>query len=774
MRLAVRARTCFDFDWQFHLGHDRSADPSTWRALNLPHDWSIEGPSTADAPGGGSHGFSPHGVGWYRKSFAIDPALRDRDHFIEFDGVYHNTDVYLNGHHIGRKDYGYIGFELDLTPQLNRDGENLLEVRVDNSDVPNCRWYSGSGIYRHVWLTVTHVTRIGHWGVRITTPRIDEQSADVRVRTRIDNVVSGLSLRTSIVDHAGQTISQMESMCHQNAEFEQTLCLDRPRRWSLGDPYLYRVHSELIVNGDIVDEVVSPLGVRTAVFDKDRGFLLNGLPTKMKGVCLHHDGGSVGAAVPDRVLVRRLEILKSVGCNAIRTSHNPPAPELLEMCDRMGFLVIDEAFDKWEGDFSTHWWMKQSNFAKNWETDLRAMLDRDINHPCIILWSVGNETGAPGTDEVDPTLKRLADYTRAYEPSRPVTAALVNSFAKTRQGRVECVLRSASLMDIVCVNYQEPMYPHYRAANPNLVIIGSETFKYYRGSEMNVHAFEPVNPWWDVEKNDYVAGGFLWPGIDYLGESTTFPKRGWDSGIIDTCGFLKPEGWFQKCLWNGQDPCVRIAVHVGGPGEAAWSWAAPRMVEHWNFAELEGQLLRLQTQTNCEAVELVVNGISFGTRRSGDYVNRSIPWNVPYKPGTIEAVAYNDGAVVARHELVTAAPATRLVIDVDRSSLIADGQDCAHLVVSLVDEQGVRVQVDDRVLRVTVEGRADLIGIDNGDLSCGESYKGAVRSTRLGRILAIVRSHRTPGDVTVRVESAGLQAATCDLETTAATLSASP
>lgn len=763
MRYTARSRVSFDFDWQFHLGDERSADPQAWRSIQLPHDWSIEGPSTADAPGGGPHGYSQHGIGWYRRTFNLDASLRDRSHFIEFDGVYHNTDVYLNGRHIGRKDYGYIGFELDLTPHLDRQGRNLLEVRVDNADVPNCRWYSGSGIYRHVWLTAMHPAGVDHWGVRITTPRVEERSADVRVRTRLRAIRPATSLRTSVLDDREQVIAQMESMLW-GVEADQILTIDRPRRWSVEDPQLYRVRSEVIVDGVLVDDCVSPLGIRSAVFDKDRGFLLNGVPTKMKGVCLHHDGGCVGAAVPERVLERRLQILKGVGCNAIRTSHNPPAPELLDLCDRMGFLVIEEAFDKWEGDFSPHWWMKQARFAENWETDLRAMLDRDVNHPCVVLWSVGNENGMPGTDEVDPTLKRLAEFTRDYEPSRPVTAALINSNAKTRDERVARVLRSVSLVDVACLNYQEPMYRHLRAARPDVVIIGSETFKYWRGSEMNVHAFEAVNPWWDVEKHDYVAGGFLWPGIDYLGESTTFPKRGWDSGIIDSCGFLKPEGWFQRCAWIGSVPCVRIGVYTAGPGDVAWSWAAPSLEEHWDFPGLEGRLLRLQTQTNCESVELIVNGTSFGTRRSSEYPNRSIVWHVPYKPGRVEAIGYVAETPVARHELATAGPAARIDLSVDCETLQPDGRDCVHLVATLVDEQGVRVQSDVRPITVTIGGEADLIGIDNGDLACGESYQGPTRTSRRGRVLAIVRSRRVPGRVTIRVESAGLPPATLQIE----------
>ncbi len=756
MPTRLRSRIAFDFDWLFRLGDDRHADLTSWRALNLPHDWSIEGASTADAPGGGSHGFSQHGIGWYRKSFKVDPAHRDRRHFLEFDGVYHNTDIYLNGYHVGRQEYGYIGFELDLTPRLDLDGDNLIEVRVDNSDVPNCRWYSGSGVYRHVWLTAVHPTHVDHWGVRITTPRVDEGSADVLVRTRVRGVAPATSLRTSIVDHSGQTVAQMESMNHHEGEFTQTFTLDRPRRWSLEDPCVYRVLSEVIVNGEIVDDFLSPVGIRTAVFDKDRGFLLNGVSTKMKGVCLHHDAGCVGAAVPDRVLERRLEILKSVGCNAIRTSHNPPAPELLEMCDRMGFLVIDEAFDKWDGEFSPHWWMKQSNFAKNWETDLRAMLDRDINHPSVVLWSVGNETGQPGTDEVDPTLRRLVAFARAHESSRPITAAFVNSNAPTRDERVARVLQSASLVDVLCVNYQEPMYRHYRAANPDLVVVGSETFKYWRGSEMHVHAFEPVNPWWDVDKDDCVVGGFLWPGIDYLGESNTFPMRGWSSGIIDTCGFLKPEGWFQKSVWNAREPVVRIAVHTGGAGGHAWSWSAPAMEEHWNFSQFEGKLLHLQTQTNCESVELIVNGTPFGRRQACDYANRAIAWYVPYEPGKVEAFGRNGEEIVARHELVTSGASARLRIELDRASLAADGQDCVHAIATVIDERGITVPDDIRPLTFRVDGPVDLIGVDNGDMACGESYLGPTRTTRGGRALAIIRAGRAPGEVVVRVESDGL------------------
>jgi beta-galactosidase len=610
---------------------------------------------------------------------------------------------------------------------------------------------------------VSSAAHVAHWGTYVTTPNVSASGATIRIRTSIEKRggASDLELETTILDPAGKSVASSRTGIADAHEIDQEFDVKSPALWAPEHPSLYVARSVILQSGDPVDDYVTSFGIREVRFDKDRGFLLNGQVVKLKGVCLHHDGGCVGAAVPDRVLERRLEILKEIGCNAIRCAHNPPSPELLDFCDKMGFLVIDEAFDKWVGDFSKpkEWWMRQAGFAENWQQDLRAMLERDRNHPSIILWSVGNETGQAGTDEVDPTLKKLVDFVHREEPSRAVTAALCNSSAHTLDDRVARIVTSSKLMDVLCLNYQEPLYERIRAANPNTVIIGSETFKYFRGGEMNVHSFEPVNPWFDVLKHDYVAGGFIWTGIDYLGESTRFPLRGSPVGIIDTCGFLQPEGWFQRSMWR-DDPVVRIAV-LTGEHQIASSWGAPATVEHWNFPNRDGQLIQLQTQTNCKTVELILNGKSYGRRSSKDYPNRAIAWFAPYHPGTIEALARNEGEqIIARHELKTAGPVARIELHVDRETICADGQDVAHVVAELVDEHVRRVPDCDTAMQFSVEGPGTIIGVDNGDLTDPKLFAKSSRETRHGRCLAVVQSQRKSGEIHLIAEADGYKVET--------------
>lgn len=770
-----RSRASFDFDWKFFRGDAPGAErpgfpAAAWRDVHLPHDWSIEGPFSKDAASGGSGGYSPCGVGWYRKEFELPAAGRDRTVWIEFDGIYHNSDVWINGAHLGRRPYGYVSFHYDLTPHLAFGARNVLAVRVDNSDQPNCRWYSGSGIYRHVWLTRTAAVHVAHWGTSVTTPNISAEAAEVRLRTlvRSRQAPARFRLETTIHDPYGRQVAAAPAAGTADTDVAQVFTVPRPRLWSLEDPALYSARSVVFVDGQPVDDYVTPFGIREVRFDHDKGFLLNGRAVKMKGVCLHHDAGAVGAAVPDRVLERRLEILKSIGCNAIRCSHNPPAPELLDFCDRMGFVVIDEAFDKWAGqEDPRQWWMKSPSFPEWWQQDLRSMLERDRNHPCVVLWSVGNETGEPGTGEVNPTLKTLVDFVHREEPTRTVTCALILPHGKTLEERVNQVLSSSKLMDVAGLNYQEPLYPHLKKADPNLVIVGTEAFKYWRNSEQLRHAFDPTNTWWDVLKHDYVAGQFLWTGIDYLGETGAWPNRGSTSGIIDTCGFLKPEGWFQRSAWRA-DPVVFLSVldESLGSGTPASSWEAPKMLPHWNFRKCQGQLLRLQSQTNCETVELVLNGASYGQRRSADFLNRAVIWYVPYQPGRIEALGRNGGRIVARHELRTAGPCARIVLRPDRQTLADDGRDVSHIQVQLTDGEGVLMPDDDRAVQFELSGPGAIIGVDSGDLRSLEPYQGNLRTTRAGRCLVIVQSARNPGAIRVTATAAGLPPASVTIQTT--------
>jgi beta-galactosidase len=671
--------------------------------------------------------------------------------------------VWLNGVHLGRRDYGYSSFHYQLGKHA-KAGSNVLAVRVDNSNLPNCRWYSGSGIYRHVWLTRTGRAHVEQWGTYVTTPVISKELAEARVRTRVHSPAAGieLELSTRILAPDGREVAAQLSRAVATSEgrttFTQTLSVQKPELWSLEQRALYSVETSVTANGVITDQCSTSFGIRTAHFDAAKGFFLNGENLKLKGACIHHDGGSVGAAVPERVLERRLQILKEFGCNAIRTAHNPPAPELLDFCDRMGFLVIDEAFDKWAGLPEEAWWMKSKSFARDWERDLRALLERDANHPSIVLWSVGNETGEPGSDAVDATIERLVAFVHREEPSRKVTCALVMPRAPSFDERVERVLASARHMDVLGGNYYEPLYEAIHEKAPEVIVLGTETFKYYRSSQDMRTGFDPKNPWYDVAHNPFVSGLFLWVGIDYLGESNRWPLRGYPSGIFDTCCFPRPEAWFHRSVWLGQ-PLVKLAVFAAGPADVANPWYAPTLAAHWNFEQHKGKLLRLQTQTNCETVELVVNGVSHGVRRAAEFLNQAIMWFVPWAPGTVEAIARNGAEVVARDVLQSSGPATRLELIADRVELRADGRDVAHVEVRLVDEQGLLVPDDERKIDFALGGPGVILGVDNGDLECEEPYKGTQRSTRNGRCLAIVQASRSRGSVQISASTPSLPTA---------------
>jgi beta-galactosidase len=499
-----------------------------------------------------------------------------------------------------------------------------------------------------------------------------------------------------------------------------------------------------------VDEYETSFGVRRAEFRPKRGFFLNGVGMKLKGVCLHHDGGAVGAAVPMAIWERRLKLLKSMGCNAIRCSHNPPDPKLLDLCDSMGFLVIDEGFDKWQGDFARpeEWWMRQTNFVANWEADLVSMLRRDRNHPSIILWSVGNETGQPGTDQVEPWLAKLAERARSFEPTRPVTTALVSPSEKEVARKVDRIMQSAALVDVLCVNYQEPLFPLFHVRDPAKVIVSSEAFLHWRATETNVHGFGLRNPWYDVAELPYVAGQFLWAGVDYLGESSSFPTKGWPSGLLDTTGRLKPGGQFHRSVWS-DEPMVSLAVrtHGFGKGEPAWSWGGYELAAHWNWPELENRLLEIEAQTNCETVELLLNDVSYGEKRSADFANRTVLFLVPYKPGELRATGRNGGREAASAALETTDEPRALAARADRAEIRADGRDVAFVEIVLVDEAGRRVPRRDTVLTVKVTGPGRLLGLDNGDLASPEGYTDGRRSTVDGSCLALVQGTREEGEI---------------------------
>ena len=772
----VRERRNFDDGWKFHLGdaagsEQPAADDSAWRRLNLPHDWSIEGPYSASNASG--TGFLPGGVGWYRKTFQLDEALRGRRVFLAFDGVYRDSDVWINGHLLGHRPYGYSSFEYELTPYLNFGAAaNVVAVRVDHSAAADSRFYTGSGIYRHVWLTVTAPVHAVHRETYVYTPMIGDSQALVSIETAVVNqsaAESPVKLITSIEDPAGHEVAAVSTddrlAAGAGRAFTQQTAVAKPRLWSLDAPNLYTAVTRVFVGGALADEARTPFGIRTIRFDPNHGFFLNGQPLKLKGVCLHHDLGGLGAAFSEAALERRLKALKELGVNAIRCSHNPMAPEEYDLCDRLGLLVMDEAFDEWTA--GKHKWIEGWNAGtpgtrgyhevfEEWsDRDISDMVLRDRNHPSIVLWSIGNEIEYPGDpfghpmgrDGLKPemlngidlvaTARRLIADVKRLDGTRPVTEALADTRASNATGL-------ASLLDVAGYNYLEQYYAADHKTYPNRVLLGSE----------NSHS---LDAWRAVAANEYVAGQFLWTGIDYLGESERYPNRGSGAGLLDLCGFRKPLAYLREALWSAR-PMVYVAAREAGPAAASPNRPAP-VVEHWNWAGDARKSIPVEVYTNCAAAELFLNGRSLGEKPVADRLNPVLHWDVPNEPGVLRAIGKRGGKEAARFELVTAGAPHHLVLTPDKATLVAGGQDLASVAIQVVDAQGRRVYGAGAEVEVQVSGPGELAALDTGDLRDITPVQANHRKTYQGRALAMVRSGAEAGKVTVRASAPGLVAA---------------
>jgi beta-galactosidase len=774
----------FDNGWRFHLGdvtggQDPQLDDSQWRALDLPHDWSIEGEFSEKNPATPGGGALPGGVGWYRKAFTLPASAKGKSVFVEFDGVYRNSEVWINGHYLGKRPYGYISFEYELTPYVNYGGQkNVIAVRVDNSQQPNSRWYSGSGIYRNVWLTTVDKVHVDHWGTYVTTPQVSDSAATVQIMTKVRNDspnAQGVVVRTVVYDASGKMAARTESRAEaaQGAvtEVTQALTLNRPVLWSLENPYLYKAVSEVATGGKVVDRYETPFGVRYFTFDRERGFILNGKPLKIRGVCDHHDLGSLGAAVNTRAIERQLEMLKAMGANAIRTSHNPPAPELLDLCDRMGLIVMDEAFDMWkkqktEFDYHLDWddWHRR---------DLEDMILRDRNHPSVFIWSIGNEIVEQwGKDPTGGTIAReLAGIVKGLDQTRPITSAC-NDVSTDNT-----IIQSGAL-DLVGINYSLNKVPDLPKMFPGQKFIGSETTSALatRGSyDMPSDVirrwpvrwdqpFKEGNPdyscssydncsapwgstheegWKVVKKYDNFAGMFIWTGWDYLGEPTPYPWPARSSyfGIIDLAGFPKDAYYMYQSEWTAK-PVLHLLPH--------WNWQPGQAVDVWAYF-------------NTEEVELFLNGKSLGTKRkAGDDLH--VMWRVPFEPGTLRAVARAGGKTVLTEEVRTAGRPAKIVLTPDRGRIKADGSDLSFVTVRVVDESGSLVPFADNLIRFQVGGEGTIAGVDNGSQTSHEPFKADYRKAFHGMCLAVVRSKARAGRITLRATSDGLQSASTVIE----------
>lgn len=732
----------FNSDWKFSLKADSTAiapeyDDSEWRNLNLPHDWSVEAtpsPSLASATG-----YLPGGIGWYRKHFSVSDSAAK--HYIYFEGAYNRSEVYLNGHLLGKRPNGYISFMYDLTPYL-REGDNVLAVKLDHSRYADSRWYTGSGIYRDVYLISAPETHIAQWGVSYKATKITNRRADVQVSVAVENPIRGLALGVQVVDADGRVVAKAKT---GNVKSDNTLSLKiaNPHRWDITDPYLYTLKVELLENNQFTDGMTTKMGLRTLEFDPNTGFALNGRNIKVKGVCLHHDAGVLGAVVPPEVWERRLRQLKSIGANAIRMSHNPQAPAVYDLCDSLGLLVMDEASDEWE--FPKRKWVEGWNvgepsydgtydFFEEWiDRDVADMVRRDRNHASVAFWSIGNEVDYPNDPYSHPVLdsvsieqpnfggynreapdarrigliaQRLSQVVRDIDNSRPVTGALAGVAMSNHTAYPQAV-------DIVGYNYTESRYAEDHARYPERVIYGSENGQGYE-------------QWLAVRDNPHIFGQFLWTGADYLGESGRWPSRGLGTGLLDFASYVKPRGKFRASLWLDEPVAYLGAYPIRGFGRDPGLWIdAPGV---WNFEP--GQKVRVVAYTNTPSARLLLNGREVGARQDFPDSTGIMHWDIPFEPGTLvlEAVGASD-------TLMTTGLPYGIKARLEESELRTIG----HVDVEITDQEGRVVALADNMINVRARGAVEILGVEspsNQDMTHPKLHN---RRASGGRLLVYVR-----------------------------------
>ena len=752
----------FDATWKFHMGDVSGAqattfDDSAWTSLDVPHDWSISlafNQSSASGPGGG---YLDGGVGWYRKTFTLPAASATQKVYVQFDGVYMDSTVWLNGTQVGARPYGFSSFECDLTASAKFGGTNVLAVKVNNQ-LPSSRWYSGSGIYRHVWLKTVNPVRLAYTGSRVTTPQVSAASATVNVAVTLQNDAAtdqSAIVAHSVRDAAGAEVGKVTAAATtiaagKSASVAQTVTLSNPQLWSPSSPVLYSVVTTVTVGGSVVDTYTTPFGIRTLAFDASSGFSLNGVKMKLNGVCLHHDLGSLGAAVNTRAIEKRLQLMKQMGVNAIRTSHNPPAPELLDIADRLGFLVMDEAFDCWYNGKNTY---DYGRFFRQWAvTDITDMAARDLNHPSIIIWSIANEVGETSDST---TVSQLMNAIKTKDTTRPIGQALA-AWASADTAAV-------ALEDVVGVNYAPDRYDSLHTAHPTWKIFASESSSalrsrwIYDNNNNQCSSYDDnaagwgataEASWTSVSTRAWVAGEFIWTGVDYIGEPTpyTWPSKSSYFGAVDTADFPKDVFYFYQSKWNAGGPPM---VHI-----------VPMNWTNWTA----GQSVKVMVYTNADSVELFLNDKSQGSKTMTATTGH-LQWSVPFATGTLEARATKGGAVVATDTLKTAGAAAKLVLAVDRTAIAADGRDLAFVEVDVVDAQGVIVPRANNMIGFTITGPGLIAGVDNGDATSHESYQGTARSAFSGKALAIVESTTTAGTITLNATSGSLAGASATITT---------
>ena len=740
----VRKIESFDANWHFYKGDIQGAEKSSfndssWRLLNVPHDWSIEGPYDKANPTARGGGYLPAGIGWYRKDFTLSDADAEKQHFIEFDGVMANSDVWVNGVHLGKRPYGYISFAYDLTKHLNygKGKINTIAVRADNTIQPASRYYTGAGIYRHARLVSVNPVHFTQWGTYITSPVVTKEKATVNIKSEVENKSqkSGeYTFQTAIIDAAGKVVKTAESKqsipAGEKVEFNQNLQVSNPKLWDIEQPNLYKAVTRILLAKAIIDDQTIEFGIKDAKFDAATGFWLNGKNYKIKGVCLHHDGGAVGAAVPLGVWEERFKLLKQVGVNGIRTSHNPVAPEFLSLCDKMGFVVMDETFDTWTAAKHNGEKGYNLNFKEWWERDTRDMVLRDRNHPSIVIYSVGNEIHDPLTyPDGYSVYKAQQDVVKKFDPSRPVTMALfrpANSKVYTNG--------FAEHMDIVGQNYRENELVAAHEGNPHWKVIGTE----------NTHV---LNQWLALRDKPYMAGQFLWTGIDYLGEAD-WPETTNNQGLFDRAGNWKQQS-LQRDSWWSEEPVVHIVRKSDNAGAGVW-------VANWTPADFDTyDNAKVQVYSNCEEVELFLNGKSLGLKtKPADDSPRE--WEVTFEKGTIKAVGKNKAKEVASEEFKSAGAPAKILLTSSKGKLANNWDDVSFITATIVDTNDIPCPNSDNLIKFNVTGPGKIEAVDNGNIISHEAYQAAERQAYQGKAIAIIKAGKSSGKITVKADSEGL------------------
>ena len=769
--------------WKFQKGDFKEAatpgyDDSKWRQLDLPHDWSVEGPLNQNLAS--ATGYLPGGIAWYRKTLDVPADQKDKKVFIYFEGIYRNGEVFINGNSMGVRPNGYISYQYDITPNIKFGEKNTIAVRVDHSKSVDSRWYTGSGIYRDVYLVYENPVHIDLWGVYYSTKAVDKNKSAVQVQTSVKNTTSQpvtVTVVQELFDAAqkstAKTATKLIITAGSTAVSTQDLTVNQPHLWSVDNPFLYQLVTSVYKSGKLTDKSVEHVGIRTLGFDANKGFSLNGKSLKVKGLCLHHDAGVLGSAVPKEVWERRLATLKSLGCNAIRGSHNPQSPILYDLCDKLGLLVLDEAFDEWE--FPKKKWIEGWNvgtpgldgpaeFFEKWgETDLRDLVLRDRNHPSVFMWSIGNEVDYPNDPYSHPILdkegigqqhtkgylkdhpnaerlggiaKRLAAVVKKYDTSRPVTAGLAGPVMSNETDY-------PGALDVAGYNYTESRYAQDHAAYPKRVLYGSE----------NGHSMEA---WKAVRNNEYIFGQFLWTGIDYLGEAHRWPSRGFTSGLLDLAGFKKPRAYFRESLWS-EKPMIYAGTYKSKSGDRDLSIDA---LPIWNYEKSD--TIRVVSYTNCKKAQLVLNGQKIGEAKNYNDETGVIYWDIPYTAGKLEVIGINTDQEAAKYVIETSKQPFAITAKVV-NKVIASAKGVAQIEIQIVDEAGKPVFFADNEITCSTEGAVKLLGLEASNPTDMGDYTDNQQRVFQGKMIAYIQATGKKGTAKVIFTSPWLSATIIEL-----------